>query len=170
MIAYVHLHVKFFKKHLKFEKGYEGEMAAARELCKLPEGYLAFHDVQLPGRHGNIDFVVVTPSHVYAVEVKNMKRHIRKSDISQAKRNALFLNRWLQQEVGQYIIVQPVLASVNKKIQFHSGMTDETGVVRLEDLNAFILDKSGRSYGTGLMVQVVRVLKRFTPVHEVVCD
>ncbi|WKZ28993.1 MAG: nuclease-related domain-containing protein [Patescibacteria group bacterium] len=171
VVVYILAYFKYFKKILHFEKGIDGEWAVAKVLCDLPESHFGFHDVRVPGMWGNIDFVVVTPTHVFALEVKNTLWYSTKSHVKQAKQGAMFLNRWLRQQIGHDIFVNPVVVFSHSKNKWrHTGIHDRAGVVRLDGLNAFVLDKSGRSYDTGLMIPVVQALKRFTPVHKVVCD
>jgi hypothetical protein len=55
-----------------WEKGAEGEVAVARALEALPEGWVALHDLAWPGRQrANLDHVVVGPGGVFIVDAKN---------------------------------------------------------------------------------------------------
>jgi Holliday junction resolvase-like predicted endonuclease len=167
---YVRTYWSFFKTSRNYEKGLEGEAVVAKEICKLPAGYFGFHDVKFSDQHGNVDFVVVTPSHLYAIEVKNTERPWIAHATSQVRRQAKALNVWIKQETALDIFAQPLVVFTNSKAKFHSGMRYGTGVVSVSTLNEFIADKTGKSYGADKMRLVISALKKFTPVHEVVCD
>lgn len=55
----------------KFRSGIVGEKLIGDELMKLDAGYTVFQDVHVPGKKENIDFVVVGPTGIHAIEVKN---------------------------------------------------------------------------------------------------
>ena len=55
----------------KFRSGIIGEKLIGDELKKLDANYTVFQDVHVPGKKENIDFVVVGPTGIFAIEVKN---------------------------------------------------------------------------------------------------
>lgn len=55
----------------KFRSGIVGEKLIGDELKKLDANYTVFEDVHVPGKKENIDFVVVGPTGIHAIEVKN---------------------------------------------------------------------------------------------------
>ena len=64
-----------------WEKGAEGEVAVARALEALPEGWVALHDLAWPGRErANIDHVVIGPGGVFVVDAKNWSGRIEVRD------------------------------------------------------------------------------------------
>lgn len=110
--------------------GWEGELAAAEELNRLMrDGYHVFHDVPADGF--NIDHVVVGPSGVFAVETKTRtkRRREREKDhivryngkellfagrsevepLNQAKRQAVWLSKWLRGNLGEAVEVIPAV-------------------------------------------------------------
>lgn len=54
-----------------WKKGNEGEIIVADYLDTLPEDYLIFNDVKIPGMGGNIDHIVIGPTGIYVIETKN---------------------------------------------------------------------------------------------------
>lgn len=55
-----------------WEQGAEGEVAVARALAELPDGWVVLHDLAWPGRQrANLDHVVVGPGGVFVVDAKN---------------------------------------------------------------------------------------------------
>jgi hypothetical protein len=111
--------------------GLEAEMAAGQELSQLmADGFAVFHDV--PGdKKFNVDHVVVGRTGVFAVETKGRAKRERGDEgghrvtfeqgrlnfpgwsevapIEQAKRNAVWLGKWLTSAVGERISARPVL-------------------------------------------------------------
>lgn len=55
----------------KFRSGIVGEKFIGDELKKLDASYTVFQDIHVPGKKENIDFVVVGPTGIHAIEVKN---------------------------------------------------------------------------------------------------
>lgn len=55
----------------KFRSGLIGEKLIGDELKELDANYTVFQDVHVPGKKENIDFVVVGPTGIFAIEVKN---------------------------------------------------------------------------------------------------
>jgi hypothetical protein len=58
-------------------KGARGEVATARLLDRLPDGYEVRHDLRMPGSRANIDHVVVGPTGVFTVETKSYQGGVR---------------------------------------------------------------------------------------------
>jgi hypothetical protein len=52
-------------------KGLVGEEIVSDYLKQLPEDYFIYNDVNLPGKMGNIDHVVIGPSGIFVIETKN---------------------------------------------------------------------------------------------------
>ena len=115
-----------------YRMGYDGEIAVGQELNQLMrDGYYVYHD--FPAKNFNIDHIVVGTSGVFAVETKARSKmpsdnsnidykvnydgnslHFPKGrdtkSIQQAKRQAAWLSKWLNNAVGEAVAVRPVLA------------------------------------------------------------
>ncbi|WP_210428927.1 nuclease-related domain-containing protein [Nocardioides eburneiflavus] len=64
-----------------WERGAEGEVAVARALEALPDGWVVLHDLAWPGRkRANIDHVVVGPGGVFVVDAKNWSGRVEIRD------------------------------------------------------------------------------------------
>jgi hypothetical protein len=64
-----------------WERGAEGEVAVARALEALPDGWVVLHDLAWPGRaRANLDHVVVGPGGVFVVDAKNWSGRIEVRD------------------------------------------------------------------------------------------
>ena len=111
------------KKSGRYFRGWTGELSIQQELRKLPDTYSVFPDIKLNKNTGNIDFVVVGPTGVFALEVKshsgninyrdgelvNNGRPFEKDFLRQAKGAALQIHDFLQDRLRAEIFVKPVL-------------------------------------------------------------
>ncbi|OYT61918.1 MAG: hypothetical protein B6U69_02725 [Thermofilum sp. ex4484_15] len=62
--------LNYWHKYFSYSRGLSGEIKVLRELQSLPDDYVVVHSLPIPNL-GDLDFVVVGPSGVYAIEVKN---------------------------------------------------------------------------------------------------
>lgn len=63
----------------KWERGAEGERLIASILAGLPDDYVVFHDLQVPGSKANVDHLVIAPHGVYAIDTKNFTYAVTRS-------------------------------------------------------------------------------------------
>lgn len=64
-----------------WEQGAEGEVAVARALEALPEGWVVLHDLAWPGRQrANLDHIAIGPGGVFVVDAKNWTGRIEVRD------------------------------------------------------------------------------------------
>jgi hypothetical protein len=124
--------VRLLEERNIYRLGLDAEIAVGQELNQLMAyGCRVFHDVQ--AENFNIDHVVVGPSGVYAVETKGRSKPDKgrgsadakviydgevlqfpdwqePKPIAQAKRQAVWLGKWLTSAVGSSVSVIPALA------------------------------------------------------------
>jgi len=117
--------------------GNDGELKIQKVLTQLPNEYLIIPDVQKP-HGGNIDFVIVGPTGIFALEVKNPRgsftimfdgtdltfngKRWQKSPLTQTIKNAAELGDDLQKELNNpHIFVEPVLVFANPQ-NLHFGL------------------------------------------------
>jgi hypothetical protein len=141
--------VKLAQQRNKLKLGYDAELAVGQELNSLVrDGYYVFHDLHLNNSADdyNIDHVVIGSSGIFAIETKGRSKPMQKEGkaefkvkfdgtqlnfptwvetkpIEQAKRQALSLQKWLSNAVGEAIEVKPVLAIPGWYID-HIGKSD----------------------------------------------
>ncbi|GEM_PF-1293377 len=72
----------------QWQIGRETEIGLLKELAKLPDDYSVFIDITIPGRKGNIDYIVLSPWALFIIEVKAHRGHI------EYKNGMLFRNGW----------------------------------------------------------------------------
>lgn len=124
--------IKTMRKVWKLRLGYEAELAMGQELDQLMrQGAVVFHDV--PAAGFNIDHVLVAPNGVFAIETKgrskpnrdrgaedakvvydgnclNFPGWVETKPLEQARRQAVWLSKWLTSAVGEAVTARPVLA------------------------------------------------------------
>lgn len=124
--------IKIMRMIWKLRLGYEAELAMGQELDQLMrQGAVVFHDV--PAAGFNIDHVLVAPNGVFAIETKgrskpnrdrgtedakviydgsglNFPGWVETKPLEQARRQAVWLSKWLTSAVGEAVTVRPVLA------------------------------------------------------------
>ena len=130
-------------KELKsFTKGAEGEQIVRRILKGLPYGYYCLSDFA-NGQKGNIDLVVVGPTGIWTIEVKNFKGGeitfangklhrkgypLEKDPLKQAYAEAKHLSDYIHKSLGLMLPVNPVLVFANKFTKIRFGKQPVNGV------------------------------------------
>lgn len=123
---------QLLKQRRKLYLGLDAELAVGQELNHLMlHGCRVFHD--FPAKSFNIDHVVIGPGGVIAVETKGRAKRdqgggsadakvifngeylrfphwLEKNPVEQARRQAVWLQKWLTSAVGQTVKVRPALA------------------------------------------------------------
>ncbi len=123
--------ISLFSKRNKITLAYECELSVGQELQNLmSEGFKIYHD--FPANSFNIDHIAVGPSGIYAIETKgrakptkaeNNNWHVtfdgkqlifpywkESKPIEQAKRQAIWLQKWIKESTQEEVRVTPVLA------------------------------------------------------------
>ncbi len=151
------------KEFNNYRKGSEGEDDTCKELMKLSDDYYIYEDLKLlniNGYKGNIDFVVIGPTGVFAIEVKNMRGNItfennqllkdqrpisiKKNFISQTIAEALQVREYLKKQINKDYFVFPVLVFSNRgaKMRFGYNTVNDIHILGRSFLNQFILSKN----------------------------
>ena len=111
---------------------------------QLSPEYYVFQDVHIPGHKENIDYVVVGPTGIHAIEVKNNKgigklgfngdeltEHSKpfKSDfLRQSMREATSLNEYLIQNGLKNVFVNPILVFSHRTAKVTFGILPKKNV------------------------------------------
>lgn len=127
--------------------GLEGEQLAGAALGELaPQGVLTVHDLNVP--RGNVDHVAITPSGVFAIEVKHLsggRFYVRRGmglmqgnrpadrHAAQARRNASAVHDLLA-GAGIEVWVSPMLVSTKADVWRGAFRIGQVQVLRLERL------------------------------------
>lgn len=160
-----------FIKLRRFDKGVDGEEAVLKILKQLPEGYTFLHDVVLDN-YGNIDFVVIGPTGIWAIEVKNhkdtaiIKDSFLLDDLKQPKGNAAKINEFLFKTLRNNIYVQPVMVYANKKTRLNFGWHKQDGVyvIGINFLPELTLQRSQTSLSYEQCFTITNNLKKYTSI------
>ena len=122
------------KEGRSFVVGFMGESRVKKQLCNLPEEIHVFYDVKIAGTHGNTDFVVVSSTGIYTIEVKNHtdgKKYNRWhfSNRQQAKSEARSLHEILVSNGIQPHWIKAVLIRADQKRmpEMRQGAVDVLG-------------------------------------------
>lgn len=127
MIFFTWKLVVLLKRRNNLYLGLDCERSVGQELNQLMlDGYRVYHD--FPAENFNIDHVVIGTNGVFAVETKGRAKpikgdvniiydgdglqfptHYEKGPFEQAKRQAVWLSKWLTSAVGEQVSVRPVL-------------------------------------------------------------
>ena len=120
----------------KFNRGWRGEEVILDILKTLSDNYTIFCDANLYNK-GNIDFIVLGPCGLLAVEVKSHSGRItfengkllryghpfkEKDFVIQAKNEALDLNCYLKEKIPKDIFIKPVIVFSNKHAFVRFGL------------------------------------------------
>lgn len=134
---------KFLYKAANFRQGLDGEALVAAELKKLPDDYVVIQDVKLPNTKTNIDFVVLGPNGIFAIEVKNHKGNItyggnqllrngyplEKNFLWQARIESGSLTEYIQANVDRSLYANPILVFSSPNVIMKFGSVPINGVV-----------------------------------------
>lgn len=153
----------FYILALKFKSGISGERMIRDEFKKLPDEYTVFQDIKIPQRFGNIDFVVVGPTGIFTIEVKNKHGKVDfrddtlfledqndKKDLTQAKREAVELHEYLETKLNSKIgFIFPVLVFTGH-IDIHMGLTSHEGayIIQKSYLNRVLTEKTSGEFNS----------------------
>jgi len=141
----------FNRRSDKFYYGRKGEDYVYYELRKLPNEFTIFEDVKIIG-DGNIDFVILGPTGIFAIEVKSHSGNIEYNNGELLKNGAPFQEKnILNQVMGEALTLQnnlksevtfvyPVLVFSNKYVKMDFGFKPQDNVYVLKKpyLNNFI--------------------------------
>jgi hypothetical protein len=129
---------------LRFHSGLMGERHIGIELMKLNSEYHVFQDIHVPGHKENIDYVVVGPTGIHAIEVKNDKglgklgfngdeltacsKPLRNDHILQTMREATSLHEYLIQNRLKNVFVNPILVFSHRSTKVTFGILPKKNV------------------------------------------
>ena len=152
---FVRLILILTKNLRKHSIGYNAEIEILEFLKQLPENYYISRD-PIEFKNGNIDFVVIGPTGIFAIEVKasnvkldvkhgrlayeGLNRHFGKDFVKQTKYSALKVSNHLKKH-GMNHYVQPILVFTRaSNLRQGKKKLDGTYIIRKEWLNDIILE------------------------------
>lgn len=147
----------------KYQRNLSGETAVADELKKLSDEYAVCQDLVVPRHGGNIDFVVVGPTGMYAIEVKSSKGEFRRQGMTifrngylyhesnaleQSIRSSEAFHNWLKVHAMD-LHIRPVLVFASPQASLHPEMRIVEGidVLTLPELVKWITTNDSRLSG-----------------------
>ncbi len=135
---------KYIWKYLiiakKYRAGLKGESWAYHVLKTLPDTYTVIQDVKIPEMLSNIDYVVIGPTGIFSIEVKNVKNTNIQYYVSQARNEYISLHNYLKEATGNDVFVIPILALTKRSNEtLENSKYQEINILFVEDLIRFIL-------------------------------
>jgi len=135
---------KYIWKYLniakKYRAGLKGESWAYHVLKTLPDTYTVIQDVKIPKMLSNIDYVVIGPTGIFSVEVKNVKNTNIEYYVSQARNEYISLHNYLKETTGSDVFVIPILAFTKKPNDtLKNSKYQEINILFIEDIIRFIV-------------------------------
>ncbi len=144
---------KFARAVIKYSRsyflGWFGERKIGKILQKLPNDFHVFYDVKLPEESGNVDYVVIGPPGIFAIEVKYYKRswsthgqHFRNK--KQTNNGAKNIHNYLVRAGIDIPWVKAVLVRAHTKsiTHTHDKTTDVLGYKNVENYFINMVDKN----------------------------
>ena len=137
----------FEKRSQRFSRGIWGEESVMKELLRLPHDFYIFHNLSL--RHGgDIDFAVIGPTGIFAIEVKS---HYRPNDrqmhafLNQSHRAAMKLKHFIDAYCRRKVWVSALLVLPNNKRDGIEHVSDDVTLVHKHELVEYILNSQKHS-------------------------
>jgi len=133
----------FRRKSDLYSYGIWGEQAVGRELRRLSDEFTVIHGARVPGV-GDIDYIVIGPYGVFAVEVKSHRGWFYSGNkllphfVRQTKYEAQQLRRHIEKQIGRSIWVEAVLALSRGRVNRGYFQFDGVSVLEKQDLVSFI--------------------------------
>lgn len=137
----------FEKRSQRFSRGIWGEESVMKELLRLPHDFYVFHNLSL--RHGgDIDFTVIGPTGIFAIEVKS---HYRPNDgqmhafLNQSHRAAMKLKHFIDAYCRRKVWVNALLVLPNNKRDGIEHVSNDVTLVHKHELIEYILNSQKHS-------------------------
>jgi len=161
IIVMLYIHKKgeeFLNKSDNYYHGRKGEYAIFYELKKLSDDYLVFQDIKIPNVKGNIDFVALGPTGIFAIEAKSHSGNISSIDgqlfinnhqfekdvLKQTMQQALDLHDFILSKINKDYFINPILVFSNNRAFMKFGLKpiNNVYIVQRDFLRKIILEKT----------------------------
>jgi hypothetical protein len=169
-----HLHSAF-----SYKKGMKGEEQVLKELLKLSDEFILFHSVHLPNQRADIDFVLLSSSGIYTIEVKNINGTIEfnggelmcdgklmegKSVVAQVRNQYWGLHNYLKEFAHRELFIKPIIVFVNGNVKYISepqSIHKEIEIMKLENIYRYFVSRP-QPNTTHLYDDVRKILQELT--------
>lgn len=115
-----YLRRKELSTFFKYASGLRGEAAVWYELHRLDNAYHVFEDIKIPGHEENIDFVVIGPTGLFTIEVKNHKGIIEYNGQELARNGNRLENNFIKRSMDETLALHNHIASMCNSTVFVS--------------------------------------------------
>ncbi len=116
----------FLRKSDLYSQGLWGEQSIGKELRNLSDEFFVFHGLRVPGV-GDIDYVVIGPTGVFAIEVKSHRGSPYRMNqliprfVRQTKYESQQLRRYIEKQTGKSVWVEGVLALSRGRVNYRQA-------------------------------------------------
>jgi len=161
----------------KYCQGLEGEKRVREELEPLvKDGYYILDDV--PGDKFNIDFLIIGPSGIYVIEVKNPRKYrdekitykngqvflgnriLRKNPVDEAKRHKDWVKKYLGNIKNQKINnIKPVVLFPNIMVEEDNNVSDDIWVLNPKRFRDYYLPKENKIFNLQEIDEIASIFK-----------
>ncbi|HPN14595.1 MAG TPA: nuclease-related domain-containing protein [bacterium] len=159
LAIFIRLAILYGRKNIRpYYLGHEAEVEIFEILEGLPDSYWVMRD-PINSNTGNVDFAVIGPTGIFAIEVKSsgvsldvkwgrlayngLSKYYGKDFVKQTKNGAFKISQCLK-ACGLDYFVQPILVFTHARgLRLGKNKLDNTYIVRKEWLNDIILEHKG---------------------------
>jgi hypothetical protein len=132
---------KFFQnKSDRYSAGIIGERVIGKELKKLSDDFAVFHGLSIKSI-GDVDYIVVGPTGIFAVEVKSHRfvdKFMYEKFSGQAKREAIKLREYIFKKTGERLWVESILVFSRAKPNHSISNINGIYILQRDNLVNFI--------------------------------
>lgn len=160
-LMYFALFFYLYKQTDHFLFGLEGENAVEKELKNLPSDFVVINKGLDTGR-GNIDKIVLGPTGVWTLEVKNYHKNILSDkNLKQSYAEAKTLEGLINKNLGLNITAQPVLVFANKYSKVRYGLKPQRGVyvIQITWLKKLLTETHAQSLDGATVLRIKEIFK-----------
>jgi hypothetical protein len=161
------------KKFNRLSNGLNGEDRIAKELNNLPDNYAVFRGIKI-SEHQDVDYAVVGPTGVFAVEVKSHKgqigfngqeltrsgRRFQKDFFRETMAEATGLRGLISRDAKIDVFVEPVIVFSRAKISLGSQKIRGCYVIGVSWLNALVQSKATYQLNDEFIFKISSALAR----------
>jgi hypothetical protein len=157
----------------RYRNGAHGEEVVKKILNELPDEYTVIADVRVPSTRNNVDFVVIGPTGIFVLEVKNVRGEVTVEEekilengrllqhhdvLEQVRKEYWGVHGLLEKKIGNGFFVVPILVFANNKVHMHlPSKIREIHMVHCSDVVGFITsEKNTEIMNTELIIAALR--------------
>jgi hypothetical protein len=175
---------KYLDKYMRLirneEDGADGEREFLKFLKHLPDTYTVISDLDFPDSYGNIDYLIIGPNGVFAIDVKNWRGVVmpdgkgellvngvptEKPQVRRFTRRVMELKDRIKALANLDPYVQCVFAFLRTRVDANWGETGPVHCIRAEQISEYVMNGRGLkpvpTADIPRLIDAVEALRRF---------